>query len=390
MTPIHTHPFWLVGFRPFFSLGCLSGLALPVLWALMYAGVLPAPASGQAGISMFQWHSHEMFYGFGWAMLGGFLLTSSKNWVKIRGYHGKALMLLTAAWLLDRITLYWGQDWATPLFWLGNSLFLGLLIPMLLWSLLRYRQQDSFPDNTYFILALPLFLIAKPLLLSPEYSSLGSSMTLALFRLAFLLMLERTLTQFMQGIFQVSILRRPLLDHGIKILGLALVFFDLMPPLLAGALSLTLAALLALRLAFWQPRLAMTRIDLGIMYLGYLAIVLQLVLQGLPGFSPVHWVGNLETHVFTFGAMGMILPAMVIRIAKGHTGRKVLFDGLDKTTLWLMVAAFVLRILAPQFFPAAYLHWIQLAAACWFLCFALLAWRYLPWLLQARVDGKEH
>jgi uncharacterized protein involved in response to NO len=30
-----------------------------------------------------------MFFGFGWAVLGGFLLTASKNWVKIRGYHGR-------------------------------------------------------------------------------------------------------------------------------------------------------------------------------------------------------------------------------------------------------------------------------------------------------------
>lgn len=38
------HAIWQAGFRPFFTLGCLAGLALPVLWALIYFGVFAAPA----------------------------------------------------------------------------------------------------------------------------------------------------------------------------------------------------------------------------------------------------------------------------------------------------------------------------------------------------------
>jgi uncharacterized protein involved in response to NO len=64
-----------------------------VLWALIFSGTLAPPP---APFSPSQWHAHEMFFGFGWAVLGGFLLTSTKNWVKIRGYHGTALILLVA------------------------------------------------------------------------------------------------------------------------------------------------------------------------------------------------------------------------------------------------------------------------------------------------------
>ena len=92
-------PLWLVGFRPFFALACLAGLSLPLLWAMMFTGALPAPAGD---ISPVQWHAHEMFFGFGWAVLGGFLLTSTKNWVGSRGYHGWPLIFLVGAWLLDR------------------------------------------------------------------------------------------------------------------------------------------------------------------------------------------------------------------------------------------------------------------------------------------------
>ncbi|MCB1893336.1 MAG: NnrS family protein, partial [Rhodocyclaceae bacterium] len=49
-----------------------------------------------------------------------------------------------------------------------------------------------------------------------------------------------------------------------------------------------------------------------------------------------------------------------------------------------------LRVGAPQLAPDAYLLWVQLATACWFICFAVLAWRVVPMLLQPRIDGREH
>src|ERR1019366_5545125 len=85
------------------------------------------------------------------------------------------------------------------------------------------------------------------------------SMAVGLFRMAFLVMLERTLTQFMKGVFQVSILNDPVLNKAIKILGLLLVFASLMPPQLSGWLALLLAVLLAGRFIYWKPQLAMQR-----------------------------------------------------------------------------------------------------------------------------------
>lgn len=114
-----THPLWLVGFRPFFSLACLAGLSLPVAWILIFKGVLPAPSQH---FSPVQWHAHEMFFGFGWAVLGGFLLTASKNWVGVRGYHGGTLMFLAAAWIFERIGMSFGGSWPTALFLLSNNL----------------------------------------------------------------------------------------------------------------------------------------------------------------------------------------------------------------------------------------------------------------------------
>lgn len=176
-TPHNTgHPLWLAGFRPFFALACLAGASLPLTWVLMLSGTLPAPTN--LALPAVQWHAHEMFYGFGWAMLGGFLLTSTKNWVGIRGYHGGTLVFLTAAWLFDRAGMAFGGTWPPLLFRLSNTLFLAAIVALLMWTLIRHRAKDSYRDNVYFLIALPLFVPAKFLFV--EHFTAGWSMTLAL------------------------------------------------------------------------------------------------------------------------------------------------------------------------------------------------------------------
>lgn len=381
------HPFWLIGFRPFFALACLAGLSLPLWWVLVFTGAVP---SAPTFVAPLQWHAHEMFYGFGWAALGGFLLTASKNWVGVRGWRGGALILLAAAWVFDRIAMSFGAGWPPDIFWLAHGLFQTAIVAMLLWTLFVQRVRENKSDNYFFWIILPLFLPAKYLIVQGDYFTLGWSMTLALFRVAFLIMLERTQVQFMRGAFKVDILRNPHLDLAIKWLAVILVFGQLLPATLTGVLEFILALLLLARFAGWHPRKAFTRLDIGIMYLGYLAIVLQLLISAVGPFTDLPWVGSVSAHVFTVGVMGLILPAMIVRISKGHTGRTVVFERADKVVLWIMLVGFAARVIAPQFYPAGYAMWLHLAATCWCVAFSLLLWRYLPFLLTPRVDGKVH
>ncbi|MDD3352860.1 NnrS family protein [Zoogloea sp.] len=385
---IASHPLWLVGFRPFFLLACLAGVGLPVAWALMFSGALSAPPGR---LSPTQWHAHEMFFGFGWAVMGGFLLTATKNWVSVRGYHGSALMALVLAWCFERLGMSWGGGWPAYLFWLSAVSFSAAIVGMLLITLLRHRDQDSFQrDNVFFLVALPAFLVAKMLVLSPVHFEAGVAMTLGLFRLAFLVMMERTLSQFMKGVFQVDLLRDWRLDLPIKGLALVLVLVAWLPDGLAAVLYAALATLLLFRFLFWSPFRAFGRIELAVMYLGYLALVCQLLLEVLARVMPVAWMGSVSVHVFAFGVMGLVIPPMLVRISKGHTGRKVVFDTGDKMLIWIMLLAFFVRIVLPQLFPDAYPHWIHLAAGGWSLCFLILGGRMLPRLMAPRVDGKVH
>ncbi len=166
------HPFWSVGFRPLFALAMLSGLSLPLLWVFGYSGHLTLPAR----FSAVQWHAHEMFFGFGWAVLGGFLLTSTKNWVNIRGYHGAALAGLATAWLLERLAMGFADCLPGWLFVVLSNLYLAAIVLMLLTTLVSHRESDSYRvDNRFFLIVLPLFILAKNLLLNPDTFTLGGA-----------------------------------------------------------------------------------------------------------------------------------------------------------------------------------------------------------------------
>ena len=106
-------PVWLVGFRPFFIATCVTGALFPMFWVSLYSGgIEPTAPLFNPYLSQLHWHMHEMFFGFGWALLGGFLLTASKNWLGIRGVHGLTLAGLVALWVLDRIAMAQGGSWS--------------------------------------------------------------------------------------------------------------------------------------------------------------------------------------------------------------------------------------------------------------------------------------
>ncbi len=379
-----SHPIWLAGFRPFFTLAFVAGALLPLVWAAAFSGALPWRSTGPSSIA---WHAHEMFFGFGWAVLGGFLLTASKNWVKIRGIHGGALAVAVLLWLLERGAIFI----ESPLFSRALlNVFPVYVVGYLVWTLVRYRRQDAFADNWFFVVALPLFLVAKNLLVTPSMWLYGTTMTLGLFRVAFAVMFERTMPQFMKNAMGTPLPKRRWLDMPIKLLVMAAVFEALLP-VNAAVVVLGLAALLLFaRLLTWKPWVGMKRFEIAVMYVGYLGLVAHFALSSLRYAGLYAGLGSLSTHVFTFLCMGMVIPPMLIRISQGHNGRKLRFTRADRIAMAAMGVAAFFRLVATQLWPALLMEWIYLAAIGWSLCFVLIGLRVVPFLWQPRIDGKVH
>ncbi len=378
---------WAAGFRPLFAGTLLAAVLLPALWSAFLLGALPLPAS--LATPPLVWHAHEMLFGFGGALLGGFLLTASKNWVGIRGIHGRPLVLLAAAWLLQRILMAGGSGLSAPVLMLTGSLYTAGMVAWVLATLWRHRRSDTYgPDNRYFLAALPWLVPAQWLVLSADGYAAGVSVAAGIFRLAMLIMLERTLTQFMRAAFGIALLRHAVLDHLIKGLALLLVAGHWLPPGVHASLMLALAAATSVRWLRWHPQRAMTRLDIGIMFLAQLGLIAELLLAAAPAVG-ILLPATAGLHSLTVGGLGLLAVAMIIRISRGHTGRPVGFDRLDRAALWLVVAAALLRVAGPALSPGHTAAWIGLSAAAWTAAFLPLALRFIPLYLQPRADGRE-
>lgn len=331
-----------------------------------------------------------MLFGFGWAVLGGFLLTASKNWVKIRGLHGFPLAIALLLWLVERAAVLSAGALPGWLWWPSVNAFLLFVAGYVVWSLVRYRKQDSFSDNAFFLLILPLFLLSKNLLLNGETFAIGWTMALGLFRIAFVVMFERTFPPFMKAAAGIHLRPLPRLGLAIKVLLVIAVFEALLPPAISGAILLAAATLLAIRLALWRPIIGIATFSVAIMYVGYLGLITHLVLEALRVQGIFFGLGAVATHTFSFFCLGGVAAAMMIRVSQGHTGRALVFTRQDRLAFALLGLGAYFRLVATQLWPYLYLTWITWAGISWAACFALLGIRLVPFLWRARIDGKEH
>jgi len=377
----------LVGFRPFFLLACLAGVAYPLAWAAVFSGRLSLPAGAPTALA---WHAHELFFGFGFAVLGGFLLTASKNWVSVRGLHGPGLAVAVALWLVERVVVLFGAELPTPLRLVLLHATVAYVGGYVGYTLVRHRRRDTFRDNGYFLVLLPVLLGVKAMLLHPEQSSLGAALALGLFRVAFVVMFERTFPPFAKGAMGIELPRRAWLDRPVKLFALLSVAQPLLPAPVGAAL-LTITALLLLgRLATWHPLRALARFDVGVMYAGSLGLSAHLLLTAAVSLGLWTPLGSLTTHSFVFLCLGPIVAHLFLRIGQGHTGRKITFTRVDRVALASMALGAFARLVLTQLDPARYSLWIAVAAAGFAGCFALVFVRLAPWLVRPRVDGKEH
>ena len=64
------------GFRPFFLGAGVWALVGMAIWPAVFSGAITIPTA----FSAVDWHAHEMIFGYGGAVVAGFLLTAIPNW----------------------------------------------------------------------------------------------------------------------------------------------------------------------------------------------------------------------------------------------------------------------------------------------------------------------
>jgi uncharacterized protein involved in response to NO len=86
------------------------------------------------------WHAHEMIFGYTMAVVAGFLLTAIKNWTGLEVLRGRALAFLFLLWLLARILPLTGGLVSIQVIALFDLAFLLMLTVVCLRPVIKVRQ----------------------------------------------------------------------------------------------------------------------------------------------------------------------------------------------------------------------------------------------------------
>ncbi len=393
-TPIRMTLF-AYGFRPFFLLaGWFAAIAIP-LWVLSFMF-----GTGRAGVlPLSQWHAHEMLFGFVAAAIAGFMLTAVPSWTGSRGFGGRPLVLLTAAWLAGRLAmgLAFGLGFAIP-FWLvaaAELLFLPGLAFLLAVPLLRSRNR-----NTPLLLVLVALWVADTVFLAAAYwrdAALAAQALLFTLNLVMLLVTiigGRIVPTFTANALrargeEVLLWKSAWLERGVILAMLAVLVTDLLAAAtqLAGIVAGVAGLLQLARLAGWNGHRSLRDPIVWVLHAGYAWLPIGLLLKcALLVFHQawgIHW-----QHALGAGCAAVMILAVMSRASLGHTGRPLRVAPVMGLSYGLLLLAVLLRVFGAALLPVDYAITIIAAAVAWFVAFAIYAAVYTPILLQPRVDGK--
>ncbi len=381
--PVRGFALWQLGFRPFYLLASGFAAISIGLWALQFGGWL-----GRPYLAGPLWHAHEMLFGYGLAVVVGFLFTAGRNWSGQPTPSGVPLALLALLWLAGRVLVLTPFGWAAANV---NAAFplaagAGLAIP-----LVRARNRR----NYFFVGVLAAFGVAQLLLHLAQLGALalpgwvGVQIGLDLMLFVMTVMGGRVIPMFTNnGVPGVQARRHETLERAALAAVLAVLAADLAG--LHGAVMATLLALAALlhgaRLALWQPWRTLRTPLVWVLHAAYAFIVGHLVLRAC---AEAGWIlASVATHALTAGAIGTMTIGMMTRTARGHTARPLRADRFDVAAYVCVLAAALVRVgvplVAPQFTVGAAL----VSGWLWACGFVLYTIRYAPFLVRPRLDGK--
>jgi len=379
-----------LGFRPFFLLSTVFSVAVVAcwLWILSYGGWLAT-----SELSVFQWHAHEMLYGYTLAVIAGFLLTAVRNWTGQQTLSGIPLLLLALCWLAARAMPFIEHPQAMLLMASLDLVFnIGLAIAILL-PILKVRQWKHlaiWSKVVFLLVGNGLFYLGLFNMLDKGIQ-LGVYTGLYLILSLIMLMARRVIPFFIEkGVDEsVSITNYRWLDLSSLFLMLVFIIVEVfvVMPEWATIIAATLAVLHSIRLWGWYAKGIWKKTLIWVLYLGYAWIVVGFILRALAGWSDLNPM--LAVHAFAYGGIGMITIGMMARVALGHTGRDVFNPPQGLMIIFILLfSGSMVRVLLPILLPDNTSTWIFISQLLWIIAFLEFVLTYASMLIKPRIDGK--
>ena len=376
------------GYRPFF----LGAAIWAVLSMALWVGSLAGPWQLARGYGALAWHAHEMLFGYGAAVVAGFLLTAVPNWTGGLPVAGWRLALLFAFWCLGRVAfLATGATGPLPAAVI-DSLFLPVLLLVIAREIVGGQNWRNLKPLVLVGLLAAADIAFHVEVLSAGAPNAGSRIGAAALIGLIMLIGGRIVPSFTHN--WLSKRKSPRLPvsfsrfdmASLLISGVALFSWIGWPTATStGVLFLVAAAVQAVRLRRWEGVRTWHEPLVLILHLGYAFVPLGFLLGGMSILLPHSLAGTAALHCWTVGAIGTMTLAVMTRATRGHTGHGLEASKLTVAIYGAILAAAILRIGAGVF-PQAYLGLVEGAAMAWMLAFGLFLFEYGPMLLGPRQE----
>jgi uncharacterized protein involved in response to NO len=367
------HPFLSVGFRPFYAGAAAFAVIAVPFWTV--------PLINGTGGPPLSWHAHEMVFGFGGAVIAGFLLTAVRTWTGRATPSGYPLLALLLLWVAGRVANFLslpGGPWI-------DAAFLPTVAVILAVPLLQARNHRNL-----FVVVLLMGLGVASLchqtgvherffpLPARQVMQLALDLVLALMIVIGGRVIPAFSKNAVRGLQPMNVAAVEVLAIGVPVV---LLVTDSLASDGGGPPDWFLyaaAAIHVIRLLGWQPWKTRHEPLLLALPLAYAWIPIHLVLRAA---AP-----EVSTHALTLGAMASLMLAMMTRSALGHTGRALTASPPERVCFLAIHGAAVARVFGPLSGAGDYRMWLAVATTLWCLAFATFTVSYWPILTRPRID----
>ena len=336
-----------------------------------------------------------MIFGYGAAVVAGFLLTAIPNWTGRMPLQGGPLIILLVLWAVGRIAVLSSAILGPTVVAVLDLAFPSVFTAVVGREIVAGRNWRNLP----MLGALTLLFVGNALV---HLDALGAASTAELgnrIGVATLLMLisfvgGRIIPSFTHNWLTKA---RPeiaapasfdTIDRAsLTLTALALAAWAYDPDsTTAPWLELLAGLAVTLRLVGWRGQATWREPLLTILHIGYGWLALGFLLLATNSFVPM-LPTTTALHALTVGAIGTMTLAVMTRASLGHTGRP-LVAGRGTTTIYVLITlATVLRLIAPLS-AADYMLLLAVAGTAWSAAFGLFVLLYAPALMQPRIrDG---
>lgn len=374
------------GFRPFFLAGALWAGVAVVAWLPVYFGKIIISNAFQP----MDWHAHEALFGYGGAVIAGFLLTAVPNWTGRLPLQGRPLLLLVLVWFAGRVavacsgTIGWAAAAAV------DCAFLALLCAAIAREIVAGRNWRNLR-----IWGAVVLLLAANVLFHLEAHLTGDAAYARRFALAVIVVLVmliggRIVPSFTHTfLLRQGAVRLPRTFDRFDGISMAVSCGAMVGWIIAPENQMVGLALIAAsgtnfaRLSRWAGNRASSEVLVAILHVAYAFVPIGFLLSGLAAFVPTIPL-SAGLHAWAVGAIGGMTLAVMTRASLGHTGR-ALYAGWGTQILYAALLLAVMTRIGAALVPQWNLVLLLVAASAWLVAFLGFAAIYGQALVRPRL-----